>query len=327
MPLINISSTRLSLRPEVAFHFARTGVDIANMSFLDSLCLDELHSAGRLKLTLIDHNDLAVRQAHLGDAVVEIIDHHADENRFPDLGHRVVEPVGSCATLVAGHILDACPELLDRRLAQFLLGPVLLDTVNLDPSRGRCRDKDLAVAARLLKLCALDREAFLERLLEKRTDVSSLLPEELMAKDFKIYTADGLRFGISVIPVKLEQWLAGDPVPFSAIREFSAAAGLEFYLIMTYHVNGAFGREILAFSADGELLRHTCSSLLTSFLELTPLTKYGFDGETVRDFFISKQNNTNISRKVLAPRLKQYFLDWKDSQAKEKGSHGEPQDC
>ncbi len=323
VPLINIGASLLSLRPEVAFHFARTGVDIASIPFVDSLCLEQLHSAGRLKLTLIDHNELAVRQSNLESGVVEIIDHHADEHRFEDIGHRVIEPVGSCATLVAEQILDGCPELLDKNLARFLLGPVLLDTVNLDPSKGRCREKDSIVGGELLRLGEICRTQFLEQLTEKRTDISSLTPDELMAKDLKIYAANGLRFGISVIPVNVEQWLDGSPGRLVGIREFAAATQLDFYLIMAYHVDGVFAREVIGFSADRGLLSRTFSSLLTPLLGLEPLTEMGFDREARDSFFISKQNHTNISRKVLVPKLKQYFLDLKDFPTKEKGSHDE----
>ena len=82
VPLINTGSKGLSSRQEAAFLFEKTGVDVANLLFLDSLCLEEFHSAGRLRLTLIDHNDLAVRQSEFKSAVVEIIDHHEAKKSF-----------------------------------------------------------------------------------------------------------------------------------------------------------------------------------------------------------------------------------------------------
>ena len=141
VPMVNIESCEISLRPECIFHFASSGADVHHLVFSDRIELDRLHSEGRLKLTLVDHNALAPSQAHLEDAVSEIIDHHCDEKRFQGIERRVIEPVGSCATLVAEMILDEAPELLDTRLARLLLGPILLDTVNLDPTKKRCSGK------------------------------------------------------------------------------------------------------------------------------------------------------------------------------------------
>ena len=60
---------------------------------------------------------------------------------------------------------------------------------------------------------------------------------------------------------------------------------------------------------------------MTPLLELEPLAKMDFDREDRGSFFIAKQNNTNISRKILAPKLKHYFINCKDFRAKEKGAH------
>ena len=94
VPLINTGSKSLSLRPEVMFLFAETGVDIGDIASLDSLCLEQFHSTGRLRLTLVDHNDLAVDQSQFTSRIIEIIDHHADEKRFQGIVHREIEPVG-----------------------------------------------------------------------------------------------------------------------------------------------------------------------------------------------------------------------------------------
>ena len=78
-----------------------------------------------------------------------------------------------------------------------------------------------------------------------------------MAKDFKIYTADGFRFGVSVIPGKVEQWLDPHGGLLPGIGEFCAAMQLGFYLIMAYHAEGVFAREVIGFSEDQGLLAHT----------------------------------------------------------------------
>jgi exopolyphosphatase len=308
VPLINTRSSEISLRPEVIFLFANTGLDIENLAFQDCLHPEEFHMAGRLKLTLIDHNELAHAQSRLKNAVEEIIDHHVDEKQFRNIAHRVIEPVGSCATLVAEHILDAAPELLDKHLAKFLFGPILLDTVNLDPSKGRCREKDIAIASRLLKLGTFPRTKFFEQLMEKRSDLSSFDPHDLMIKDFKIWTANGFRFGISVIPIKVERWLSRNPDLLFMIREFAVTMKLDLYLIMAYQVEATFAREIIVYSSEHGVLSRTYCSFLKPILNLDPLTNIHFQSETMENFIISIQRNSDISRKILAPKLRQYFL-------------------
>ena len=308
VPLINTRSSDIRLRPEVIFLFADAGVDIENLAFQDCFHPEEPHLAGRLKLTLIDHNDLSPSQSHLKNAVVEIMDHHVDEKQFLNIAHRVIEPVGSCATLVAECILDTAPELLDTHLVKFLFGPILLDTVNLDPSKGRCREKDVSIASRLLKLGPFSRTKLFEKLMEKRSDLSSLAPHDVMIKDFKVWTANEFRFGISVIPIKLERWLSQNPDVLFTIREFAGTMKLDLYLIMAYHVETVFAREIIGYSAEPKVLSRAYSSFLKPVLDLNPLMNIHFQSEIMENFIISIQSNSDISRKILAPKLRQYFL-------------------
>ncbi len=308
VPLINTGSSDIRLRPEVIFLFANAGVDIEDLVFQDYLHPEQVHSAGRLTLTLIDHNDLAPSQSHLKDAVVEIIDHHVDEKQFRNIGHRVIEPVGSCATLVAEHILDTSPELLDKHLVKLLFGPILLDTVNLDPSKGRCTEKDISIASRLLKLGPLSRTKLFEQLMEKRSDLSSLNPHDLMIRDVKIWTVNEFHFGISVIPVKVEPWLTRNPDVLLRIREFAVTMKLDLYLIMAYHVDTVFSREIIGYSPERKVLSRAYFSFFKPMLDLKSLMNINFQSETRENFFISNQGNSDISRKTLAPKLRQYFL-------------------
>jgi len=65
----------------------------------DEIDLQALQAEGKLKLTLVDHNMLAAADSHLQPSVVRVIDHH---KRDKPLDRRdLIEPVGSCCTLVA----------------------------------------------------------------------------------------------------------------------------------------------------------------------------------------------------------------------------------
>jgi exopolyphosphatase len=125
VPVINIPRRDFRLRTEVTFLLGRIGyapsavwaqppappiptcsprtldsLDWTTLVFVDEVDLEALHRTQRLRLTLVDHNRLALRQASLADAVVGVLDHHADDGLYPTAAPRVIETVGSATTLV-----------------------------------------------------------------------------------------------------------------------------------------------------------------------------------------------------------------------------------
>ena len=62
--------------------------------------------------------------------VVAILDHHKDEGLAEDAKLRVVEVVGSAATIVGAVCLDDRNSFAtDRWVARLLLGPIAVDTI------------------------------------------------------------------------------------------------------------------------------------------------------------------------------------------------------
>lgn len=55
----------------------------------------------RLELSLVDHNRLSTSQRGLAGSVRRVVDHHDPESALPNVVSSTIEPVGSCATLVA----------------------------------------------------------------------------------------------------------------------------------------------------------------------------------------------------------------------------------
>ena len=129
----------LALRREVLVLFELCGVDPSSVVFADELDLSALQAEGRLRLTLMDHNAVSGCLSALGDAVVEIVDHHKDLEKHPgvegtardiafdagDGSGRAL--VGSCCTLVAERMLaqeQKGAKLLSSDVARLLLGVV-----------------------------------------------------------------------------------------------------------------------------------------------------------------------------------------------------------
>jgi exopolyphosphatase len=308
LPLINMPSAHFRLKPEIAFWLDEAGVDIRHLIFSDGVDLNDWDAKGQLRVTLVDHNVLSPSQSYLQDAVFEVIDHHyAEDQPFPRLERLVIEPVGSTATLVAECILDTMPELIDDTLAKFLLGPILLDTVNLDRSKGRCQDKDILIALRLLTISPLPRDEVFVELMTKKSDVSGLQAEELFIRDVKTWTVSDFRFAISVIPIKLKPWLEENPELPAKIEWYRLNMDLDLYLLMAYSHAPRFNREIIGHAADELFLTRLFTSFLEPLLGLAPLNDMPLALEGGHRFLAYTQNNALMSRKKLVPLLKRYL--------------------
>ena len=75
-------------------------------------------------MVIVDHNVLCHSDGNLESSVVEVIDHHKLE-RPSGTAEMLVEPVGSCCTLVASVILSNARDLLNSELATLLLGTII----------------------------------------------------------------------------------------------------------------------------------------------------------------------------------------------------------
>lgn len=77
----------------------------------------------------MDHNVLANRDSHLDSVVVEIIDHHKQEHSDTKNVEMLIEPVGSCCSLIGSLILENKPEILDHVTASLLCGKCNFETL------------------------------------------------------------------------------------------------------------------------------------------------------------------------------------------------------
>ena len=78
---------------------------------------------------MVDHNVLADGDKALENKVVEIVDHHVRETKLEQAV--IIEPTGSCASLVLRTILSENPDFKDVSCLKLLRKTILLDTVCL----------------------------------------------------------------------------------------------------------------------------------------------------------------------------------------------------
>lgn len=305
VPLVNVPRADYALRTEAVFLFSSLGLGPDQLSFADDVDLSALQASGDLKLVLVDHNMPAARQSSLARSVIGVIDHHRDEDAFQNLALRVVEPVGSAATLVAERLLTEDAASVEPDLAELLLGTILLDTVNLDPKALRATPKDVAIAAQLELICAADREQLFERLQEEKFNVTALDSADLLRKDFKVYRFGTVRCGIASALLPVAQWLEKDAEFAASLSAFSLAQKLDLLLVMTAYSDPEFRRELVVFCVDALLRRRVVDFLRSGDFRLVPLEHPAAPVST--DMALFSQGNTAYSRKKLQPLLQDFL--------------------
>ena len=309
IPVVNCPRSDFALRTEAVYLFAALGVDVDALLFIDEIDLEALHRAGRLRLTLVDHNILSAEQEKYANAVEAIIDHHTDAGLYGQANPRGIEPVGSAATLVAEAMLRDRPALIDAGAATLLLGTILLDTVNLDPAAKRVTAKDQEMAARLGEVAGSDADALFATLEAEKFNVSALGTDDLLRKDYKAWDTPSGTYGMSTVLTSLEKWIAKDPGLVAGLDAFLRSRGLACLLAMMAYTDagGGFRRELAVYVPDPALAAGLTAMLETGDLGLSPIRPEGLtDSEQVMLF---TQRNTSISRKKLQPRLHRFFDD------------------
>ncbi|XP_067094160.1 exopolyphosphatase PRUNE1 isoform X3 [Osmerus mordax] len=209
LAVLNIPRAEFPLRTDNVFLLRESGLSQDYLVFRNELDLAALQRAGRLDLTLVDHNVLPSSDSDLEGAVVEVIDHHFVERASSPSCAITVETVASCATLVTEKIFQKAPDVLDQQVAQLLYGTIVLDCVNMAPEAGKVTPKDSQYAALLeTRFPGLPpRAALFQSLQNAKFDVSGLTTEQMLLKDMKAASGEDLKLAVSVIYMTMEKWL------------------------------------------------------------------------------------------------------------------------
>jgi exopolyphosphatase len=303
VPLINIPREDFKLRTEAVYLFREAGIDPMLLLFADEINLETLKAQGRLKLTLVDHNKLASFQAQLAECVVEIIDHHNDEGLFTGVSPRIIEPVGSAATLVAEDLLAQGVSILELGSATLLLGTILLDTVNLDPEAKRATPKDNQVVEQLLKLTGADRKGLFDMLQKEKFNVSALDTADLLRKDYKEWRMGSSQVGVSSVLLPITDWLVKDKQLSASLAGYVSARKLDVLIAMNAYTEPQFTRELVVHCPNAALRGKLLDFLSGSELGLSLLPVSAGDEATA----LFAQANQSYSRKKLQPLIDGFF--------------------
>lgn len=307
IPLMNIPREELPLRGEAHTVFQRAEIDPASLVFLDDLDLEKLHAAGKLSVTLVDHNRLSSSQAFLEDSVEAIVDHHLDEHLYDEkkMSPRVIQPVGSCCSLILSlYISTSSDRFLDRYNCFLLLAPVLLDTGNMKPELKKGTPLDAQALQILNAKCGEDLAAVTEELQVLRADTSRLTTPQLLIKDAKYALVEDYICCVSSVPLSIAEWIERDPEFVKNLRAFCARKTLNVLVIMTGFTDQTthhFRRELVLFAPDKVLHESFVLFMEASSLSLK-LESVSFpqlaDGKAVAFF---EQGDVSKSRKQVMP--------------------------
>ena len=306
---------------------------------------------------LVDHNKL---QGDLGERYSQqvhgVIDHHDEENAVPqdtEPEPRVIEKCGSCTSLVtrycksmwdnissyslasgAGHAQGefATDDIVvtqgwDAQIAKMALASTLIDTANLTAwCKVEQADTDAVkyLEAKILLSTkdarAWDRSQFYNEIDKAKQDIAELTLREILSKDYKQWTENGMNLGISSV-VKPIQFLVeraesetGDgnlqetDILKDNIQKFMDELKLSIHAIMTTSdsKDGAFQRQLLlhvkdsAASYASKFVERATPELQLERTEVRGLSEE--DGHWPATWL---QKDVSKSRKQVAPLLRE----------------------
>ncbi|KAH8194722.1 hypothetical protein TruAng_011115 [Truncatella angustata] len=263
IPLCHLHRDDLTLRPEFTEVLKR-----ASVSPDDVLTLDELSKAAgaagfkeNTHWLLVDHNSLTGKLEPYKDRVVGCIDHHDDEGLVPqDSSPRVIEKSGSCASLVVNHCKEAWDELkslenadeVDSQVAQLALGPILIDTNNLENKDKTTPFDEDAVQFLETKISGsanYDRASIFTTVSGLKENISPLSIRDVLRKDYKEWEDGGLKLGMSSVPADLsalQDKAGGAQNLIRDIADWGKEKDIDLVCVMTaFKKEGKFSRELL----------------------------------------------------------------------------------
>ena len=288
--------------------FQQLQLDATKLTFVNNVDLKSLATAGKLNIVLVDTNTLPVDLHYLVPHVKKIIDHHKDVGveYHPDC-ERVIESVGSCATLVAEILLSRDDGVVDEVIAELLLATILVDTFNLSPSAKRATDKDHEVAGKLSDLVTISNDELYRSVLGARCDNSAFSVKELLEKDYKIAERAGVVLGFCSILGQLDE-IAKDQDFTKETTDFSLDKKLNLLLLLGVDVEEAElrGRSIGVFQPPGNgdnNLKESVIDFLKNCKDIRGDSEKLYDGGLV----VLNQGNMAASRKVILPIIMEFI--------------------
>lgn len=165
---------------------------------IGSISRYHLISSMKKKVILVDHNERSQSIDGLEEAeILEIIDHHRVADVFT--GNPIYfrnEPVGSTSTIIAS-IMFENGRRPSKKIAGILAAGIISDTLLFKSPTSTNTDK--IMLERLSRIADLDVEEFAMEMFKAGTSLTGKTPQELLNQDFKAFTINNNKVGISQV--------------------------------------------------------------------------------------------------------------------------------
>ncbi|XP_045030228.1 exopolyphosphatase PRUNE1-like isoform X1 [Daphnia magna] len=303
LPVLNIAKEDYCLKTEVVYFLKRFNISSDHLIFRDDICLDSLKESGKLKLVLVDHNVLSNSDSNLDSSVVQIVDHHKQEHPFSEMVDMLIEPVGSCSTLVASLIFESAPEILDAVSASLLLGAIVVDVANFSATAKRATAKDEQIFRKLSQYVPnISKDILYKELQCAKEDVGNLKFEQLCQKDRKILEVGGIKLSICGFPFLCSTLLAKYPDITTKLQDFCNVSGYQGAVLMGISINhetDEVKRDLVIYSRLTWLKTRICRELEKGEpnLDLHAI-------KSNAEYVYYNQGNITATRKAVLPMLK-----------------------
>jgi exopolyphosphatase len=231
VPIINITREEFKLRKDIGLLLGTYSIGQDLLFFIEDFeRMSE--NCEKVHLTLVDHCNIQgdIFHKYAGENKLQIdtiIDHHEDENVAKDADPRIITKSGSCSSLVFNYFYT---NLQDKTIFDtsdvcgLLLGPLLIDTSNMTQkvemedsvafSRYIMLLQDSHISKNMTRLTRAAGDVsteslmltYYETLKSAKKDLSGLSFFDILRKDYKQFTFNGLRVGFSSLG-KLYLWI------------------------------------------------------------------------------------------------------------------------
>jgi inorganic pyrophosphatase/exopolyphosphatase len=166
---------------------------------------------------------------------------------------------GSCTSLLGEMIIKNAPVLLSEAnfereidyanarvptplgVVQLLWHVLLLDTSNMSPVTHKYKERDLFVYEKYKQLL---QDLTYAELIRRRSDITQLTIQELLAKDTKYGENTKYPHFVASIPGSLVDMAKKDVQMLPRIEEYARQRGLRFVVVLTTHMQGVYRRQV-----------------------------------------------------------------------------------
>jgi inorganic pyrophosphatase/exopolyphosphatase len=243
----------------------------------------------------------------MGPSVVEIIDHHADAGHYRDTcTHRLIELVGSTATLVADLYREAS-QPLPPALAQLLAITIRVDTVDFRQEANRTTPKDQVAFDALIPSSQRQvADALWLDLKAAKANAPEKTMGDLLREGTKDYlAAPNLKFGIVSVGKEPSELFLDKDALFQELHSIVKDNAYAAFYVMFYSGDDVFTRWLMLFSPDSALNESVFNHLVPEHLE-TEMTRIEHSSGCL---FLAKQTDGSMSRKRLSPVIEAVMSD------------------